>query len=258
MEARRTSLGGNVSHIFNETNERKKLKTMTDKSFYQIKAIAAFIKEDEYIDKKVQDEFKVKIKELSEMNARNELKIDSFVEKMQQLKRDLAPESCSLENLEEKVMKAVNEQLTQKIGNQMLYDLPHYKELRGILEEGDKDAELEVVNAHAAVVLRCPITTMPFEAPVKSNKCGHVFEANAIQFILREAKKSKKKVKCPVSGCAHHISAEQLEDDAETAMLVKRHKMQQESQKQLESDELCLGEEVDCISSHKGFKKERT
>eukprot|EP00586_Coscinodiscus_wailesii_P014720 CAMPEP_0172497144 /NCGR_PEP_ID=MMETSP1066-20121228/95968_1 /TAXON_ID=671091 /ORGANISM="Coscinodiscus wailesii, Strain CCMP2513" /LENGTH=304 /DNA_ID=CAMNT_0013269759 /DNA_START=84 /DNA_END=998 /DNA_ORIENTATION=+ len=102
------------------------------------------------------------------------------------------------------------------------------KKRRSGAAESDDDDDLEVMTSQTTGVaaLKCPITGMLFENPVKSKQCGHTYSSAGLAQMWRN-----KKRKCPVSGCANqNVTREQLEEDHEMEMKVKQYKRRQDFQ----------------------------
>jgi|SaaInlStandDraft_6_1057023.scaffolds.fasta_scaffold06196_3 SUMO ligase MMS21 Smc5/6 complex component len=89
-----------------------------------------------------------------------------------------------------------------------------WKELRQFEERVDDD--LVVDRARTKVSDRCPITLVPFTDPVKSKKCGHTYEREAILKVLSSVQK------CPV--CQKKLTANQLVDDLELFQKIQNQK----------------------------------
>ena len=104
--------------------------------------------------------------------------------------------------------------------------------------DDDDDDELEIVNNRSDDVhaLKCPITAMLFDNPVRNKVCGHVYDLAGLKHLL-----ASRKTKCPVSGCANTtLSLTQIEDDEQMKLKVKRHKQREVNEKRnrdLEDDE---------------------
>lgn len=106
-------------------------------------------------------------------------------------------------------------------------------------DDDDEDDDLEMVgdaagNNHGAD-LKCPITTTYYDQPLKNNKCGHVYSKEGIEQLLRGHGKKK----CPVAGCTNDdVQKNQLVEDVEMAMRVKRYKKKEERQKKAKMSQL--------------------
>ncbi len=92
------------------------------------------------------------------------------------------------------------------------------------------DDDLEIVNnvgsddIHA---LKCPITGMFFEDPVRNKVCGHTYDRKGLNQLF-----STRKTKCPIPGCSNNtLSLGQVEVDDEMKLKVRRHKTREEAAK---------------------------
>eukprot|EP00536_Pseudo-nitzschia_multiseries_P009421 jgi/Psemu1/288454/fgenesh1_pg.261_\ len=110
---------------------------------------------------------------------------------------------------------------------------PTYAKLCRLLgEDEEQDDELAVVNDHdtSGNEIKCPLTMVLMENPVRSSVCGHSFERDA---ILQHLRKSKK---CPKPGCTNvRMTPDEFSDDPDTAMKVRRHKKREEATKRAQA-----------------------
>jgi hypothetical protein len=100
--------------------------------------------------------------------------------------------------------------------------------------ESEEEEELEIVNTAAATqaagggvaggqaednTIKCPITAMLFQQPMKNKVCGHTYSQAGVDQMIKMGKR-----KCPIPGCANNqLSERQLEADVEMELKVKRH-----------------------------------
>lgn len=102
----------------------------------------------------------------------------------------------------------------------------------------DDEDDLEIVQNRVDDVhtLKCPITGMFFENPVKNKMCNHVYDRAGLDQLIR-----MRKYTCPVPGCANRsLSLAQVEEDEQMKLKVKRYKAREEAerrQKELEDDD---------------------
>lgn len=102
----------------------------------------------------------------------------------------------------------------------------------------DDEDDLEIVNNQTDGIrsLQCPITGMLFVNPVKNKVCHHVYDRAGLDQMLRA-----KKCTCPVAGCTNRsVTNDQVEEDEEMKLKVKRHKTREEAEKrkrELEDDD---------------------
>lgn len=92
-------------------------------------------------------------------------------------------------------------------------------------EDEDQDDELAVVNDNETSVadIKCSLTMVLMENPVRSSVCGHTFEKDAIMQHLRKSRK------CPKYGCTNvRMTPDEFSEDPDTAMKVRRHKKREE------------------------------
>ena len=94
----------------------------------------------------------------------------------------------------------------------------------------DDDDDLEMVGGDAALdvnKLKCPITTMLLDQPLRNTVCHHVYSKAGIDQLLKAA--GRRREKCPVAGCTNgDLQRNQLVEDIQVGMLVKRYKAREE------------------------------
>ena len=108
------------------------------------------------------------------------------------------------------------------------------KKARGRRRSSDDD-DLEVLpptQESAQNALVCPITLTLLEKPVRNKLCKHLYSRDAILTQINfHSRRKGTRCKCPVSGCANeNVTKDQLEDDRETEILVRRQKHLAQSQ----------------------------
>ena len=99
--------------------------------------------------------------------------------------------------------------------------------------DDDDDDDLEMVGGDAALdanKLKCPITTMLLDQPLRNTVCNHVYSKAGIDQLLKGA--GRRKVGCPVAGCTNDdLQRNQLVEDIQVGMLVKRYKAREERER---------------------------
>ena len=108
------------------------------------------------------------------------------------------------------------------------------KSARGDRRRSSDDDDLEVLpptQESAQHSLRCPISASYLEKPVRNKVCNHVYSKEPILAAIEYYSRSRGGCKCPVPGCANqNVTKEQLEDDREKEILVRRQKLLEQSQ----------------------------
>ncbi|KAL3233162.1 E3 SUMO-protein ligase MMS21 [Nakaseomyces bracarensis] len=84
-------------------------------------------------------------------------------------------------------------------------------------EETEDDIQIE----GGKIELSCPITCKPFENPMISKKCGHVFDKEGIQIYFNTPDKKK----CPQGACGHELTATDFKPDQVMLLRCKINKM---------------------------------
>lgn len=95
-------------------------------------------------------------------------------------------------------------------------------------DDDDDDDDLEIINEQSQINeekhIKCPITGMFFEQPLKSKVCNHTYSKAGVEQMLHA-----RKFKCPIPGCTNNcLSREQLEPDVEMEMRVERFRRTKE------------------------------
>jgi len=98
----------------------------------------------------------------------------------------------------------------------------------------DEDDEIAVMrngDSNGTTNLKCPITGMLMEEPMKNKVCGHVYEKHA---ILNHIRKDHSR-RCPVPGCSSRgITPNQLVEDRTTLVLIRRQKIRDQKQREIQ------------------------
>lgn len=97
---------------------------------------------------------------------------------------------------------------------------------------GDDGSDDDIVMDRETISTRCPITMAEFDKPVRSAKCNHSFEEEAIKEMIGQSRPPTghgrrdaawvKNVQCPVSGCSCQITAADLVHDVALVRRIKR------------------------------------
>lgn len=129
-----------------------------------------------------------------------------------------------------------NHEFSREIRTKLGEKLPKQKKKRsrnsrGGGEDEDSDDDLEVIPDHNTGTnvndLKCDITGMLYENPLKNKVCKHVYSKAGWEQMVRTGKR-----KCPVFGCTNtHVTQEQLEEDYETTRKVEQYKKKLEYEK---------------------------
>lgn len=172
-----------------------------------------------------------RLKKVSEKNVENTRKVNAFIGALEQVKtlvvqQDTTPENQEPVNYEELITKQMKDYQTEAASTQLDYkDEKYCRDIIQALGEhvagnDDEDEDLQVVGGNSARSLKCPVTAMYMEEPMKSKVCGHSYSKQGIMQLLR----GKHHIDCPVAGCNNQsLTKDQLEFDMETEHKVKRH-----------------------------------
>lgn len=192
---------------------------------------------------------KRRLKEIATSNAKRMKEIDHFVSAVSSLnhsqrKNDDNADDASPINYESAIYTAL-EQIRQN-DDQQQQDIdthPMVIELKSTLGETIRqDDDLEIVgNTNTnGESLKCPVTGLLYENPVKNKVCGHIYDKAGLHQVLKN-----RKCTCPVAGCTNrNLSEGQVAEDEEMKRKVKRFKMREEQERRKrELEEEVAGEE---------------
>jgi hypothetical protein len=187
-----------------------------------------------------------RLQQLAKENVQDERTVDSFLAAVATLEQQIQSGANAASQDEEHMEDYTN--TIQKLMQQNQADrqstlLPMEQETyyRDVCNEmgqsmasatatNDDDDEIQVVRSAGS--LKCPLTSMLLEEPVKSKHCGHTYSKQAILSHLRVRKQ------CPVAGCNNNTLTEsQLEPDQETEILVRRERRSQDREKKLRASQ---------------------
>jgi len=177
------------------------------------------------------EKLKVNVKD----NVAKERKLKAYMNAVKSLKDDYSPsqeekDDDKEEDFQQKLETAYSLELENIKNNSiMVTQEKRYLNLLDKLgEQDDQDDELAVVNPKSSDKnIKCPLALVAMEDPVRSKVCKHSFSRHAIVNHLRSSKR------CPVPGCSNDrtMTTAELEDDPDTATLVRRYKKREELQK---------------------------
>lgn len=183
-----------------------------------------------------------RLQKIAEKNVMNSRNVDAFIGALSAVRTQVQSNPETEEPLDyERIIQDKMQQFTAAhAGTQLnIHDEKFCREIRsslGIKDHAsrakngdDSDEELEVLRHPAGTQsLKCPITASLYEEPLRNKVCGHVYSKAGIMQMLRA-----RQTNCPVAGCRNRqVTMEQLEDDMETAMKVKRQRRREETERQ--------------------------
>lgn len=186
---------------------------------------------DTLLDVDSMNEFRQSLRRLTEENIANERYLKAYLGAVTSVGN---AESEEMDNFQGLLEKTVELEL-QRVNDQSvaLTEEPRFLELCTKLGEVDEDEDLAVLPLENSSTLKCPIAGTLMEDPVKSTLCGHSYSRAGIQ---QHFKNSQGHPSCPVAGCRNsRLTSDQLVDDPETAMLVRREKKRQDYAKKSQS-----------------------
>ncbi|KAL7476567.1 hypothetical protein ACHAW6_002424 [Cyclotella cf. meneghiniana] len=197
-----------------------------------------------------------RLKQIAEGNVTRMYEIDYFVEAVKEVKADVLrrqqtdnggdEHAIDYEAAIHSAIERIRERSQNDRNRVPIEKHPMSIELRTRLGEkinsSEDDDDLEIVNRTDDVhALKCPITGMLFEDPVKNKVCHHTYSRQGLQQLLKN-----KKSTCPVAGCSNRtLSLQQVEDDEVMTMKVNRFKKREEQEKKkrrLEEEDMEEGE----------------
>jgi hypothetical protein len=191
-------------------------------------------------------EQRARIKKLAKGNVERERKLQIFLETLRTLKEQALNEANTDPSTDDEPMQVVDykekietlmEQTRVEHQNTQLpmHQEAYYREILAELGEkepvlvkkdGGDDDDIEFLNHQSSSEksLKCPITMVLLEEPVKNKTCKHVYSKAGIMQLMGQ----KGFCKCPVPGCGNHqVTLVQLEKDLQKDMLVRRARRRQ-------------------------------
>eukprot|EP00526_Cylindrotheca_closterium_P015302 CAMPEP_0113650008 /NCGR_PEP_ID=MMETSP0017_2-20120614/26597_1 /TAXON_ID=2856 /ORGANISM="Cylindrotheca closterium" /LENGTH=244 /DNA_ID=CAMNT_0000562467 /DNA_START=39 /DNA_END=773 /DNA_ORIENTATION=+ /assembly_acc=CAM_ASM_000147 len=166
------------------------------------------------------------LRQLSETNVNHEREVGAFVATLRKTleQPDIKEYSAFIKENTEKELAQINQSSIQVNQERMYLDMCTKL---GDVSAQNQDDELEVVGGNTTVSLKCPITGTLLQDPMRNKVCHHVYSKHAILNYVRNRNN-----KCPNVGCVNtNLSMGQLEDDHQTARLVKREMIRMEEEK---------------------------
>ena len=100
-----------------------------------------------------------------------------------------------------------------------------------------EDVDDDIVLGQEIRSLKCPITLMRLEKPVRNTKCPHVYSLDAIKELVRHG---KGKCQCPVAGCEAQVTMQTIREDR-----IMARKVREEQAREEERDAEAVGEFMD-------------
>lgn len=177
---------------------------------------------DSLLDSVVHKKLSEQVDRLARADAMLELKVSAVAKAMNEVSSQVEVD-CARNNREnnaayEEDVKDYAAQLLAKVTTDMkgadkkAVESDIYKNVMKQIKVfgGDDDDGLFIVNAEKSLI--CPLTNAQFRKPVKSRKCNHTYEDAAIKNHIKIGKGNPM---CPVAGCAHHVTRNDLKDDTE-------------------------------------------
>jgi hypothetical protein len=221
-----------ANRLYKETGDLEETLMM------MVKDSSSIIGEDEV--QAFLEEQRGRLQKLAESNVLRERTVDTFVSSVKRLQQEVGSaqsRQSQNESSDENVVDyeaRLNELMDQEDVRREPTRLPVAQEtycrelgtelgMKDVFEKAkranDDDDDIEVMmGSRTAVQLKCPVTSQFLEEPVKNKLCGHVFSKRGIMHMLKSGP-----CRCPVAGCTNsRVTQEQLEDDAATALLVRR------------------------------------
>ena len=172
-----------------------------------------------------------KSKTLAENHVALKRKASAFINAMKLVKTDIQNSGeqkdyeVVLRTKMEEQMQAVNVQQGDCKNDKV------YKDILEALKESNPDEEEDediafMDGGEQEATYKCPILTSYMKKPMRNTICGHVYDNEGIRHVYRT-----KKI-CPIPGCGKPFNLNDLEDDVEMAMKLRRfHKRKQAEKK---------------------------
>lgn len=175
------------------------------------------------------------LKDITKENIEDSRMIDGFLHSVRCLRNDLLQNNSGGDHDYASKLREYMEGYKANTDNFVALEQEQfYREVLTELGEeltapGNDDDDIQMVGGASKQTLKCPLTTVLLEDPIRNNFCGHFYSRVAVTEYLRSRQR-----RCPVAGCHNtQFSESQLVEDQRTALLVRREKkrLERESQK---------------------------
>jgi SUMO ligase MMS21 Smc5/6 complex component len=183
-------------------------------------------------------EYRDTIKRLALQNVAHHRQVEAYLQGLRNLQSVTTSQEDEVVDYSKMLKESMNTAFTQMEKENVRPEQdPVYTTVSNNLNEpqpgeGQQDDEIAVMQGGGArTSLKCPITGVLMENPWKNKVCGHVYEQHA---ILNHLKKDRLK-RCPVAGCGNkEITQAQLVEDRNTLTLIRRQKIRDQKQREIE------------------------
>ena len=105
-----------------------------------------------------------------------------------------------------------------------------YKDLKESNPDENKDEDM-VDGAEKEATYRCPILTSYMKKPMRNTICGHAYDNEGIRFVY------KTKKSCPIVGCGKPFHLNDLEEDVEMTMKLRRFQKRKQAEEKRHNDQ---------------------
>lgn len=119
-------------------------------------------------------------------------------------------------------------------------------------EDGGGSDDDEIAYGPAVTSTRCPITLLPFQAPITSRKCKHTFEKSAIVSMFS----GQGEKDCPMGGCVKKLVFSDFHEDPIMMRKIERARQQEArgAESEGEDDDGMADEEADASMVQTGAR----
>ena len=210
-------------------------------------SVLQVVEDDPALKEELQKSFQEqrdRLKKVAEKNVQNGRNVDAFIGALQAVRTQVQThqETDEPPDYEKIINDKMQEYTASQKANQLdLKDEQYCRDIRAALGEkeaarknDESDEELEVLrNPNSSESLKCPVMGKLVEDPLRSKVCGHVYSRVGIEQLLHQNRHRGGKIRCPVAGCSNSaVTREQLEEDHEAAMKVRRLKRREANERE--------------------------
>lgn len=206
---------------------------------------------EKLLDEKSMEHYRTTLKNIAQENVRQERELQAYMTTLQVLgnrnddpEEDVEDENAAPDDFQQ-LIETTMDQEREKMERESI-DVTHeekYLEMLSRLGEqapagtqgsgpagdgDDSDEDLQVLTqgGNGGENLKCPITTMLMENPVRNTVCGHAYSLDAIVQLLRTNRT------CPVFGCNNkNVVRSHLVEDPDLALKIRRAKKRMSAEK---------------------------
>ncbi|CAM9102640.1 unnamed protein product [Choristocarpus tenellus] len=189
-----------------------------------------------------------RLEDLATGDTKADLEVTAYFKAISALAQDIGAQTPQeMDSIEETNIEDYKAIIQEKVKaamigiDEQIKGTKMFKDIMKTVRSGEDDDDLEVMAGELSI--KCPLTNATFKEPVKSKKCGHTFDKNAVIYHIRVQRQN---CVCPVAGCNKKLAMEDLVPDKEMEReLTIRQNVEKEVSRHNSADVIESDEEED-------------